>query len=160
MTFLRRVDDALLDVAGGAAGLLRDLTGVDQWDCARTLARAFVLLGAAAQWAMFVERGFAAGNVLILGVWVWHYRVAAAGIERYARLSDGSARARLAERPSRSMYAPLLACLAAIVAASGVHASGALMLGAFVAMASAHYVKACDMPPPRRRTLRTAIAAG
>jgi len=158
MTITRRTDDVLLDVASSANGRLRDLLGIDQWTSARVLVRLFLVLVVASQIAMVFERGFAWGNMLILGTWIWHYAVAASGIERYARSPHGSSIARVTERPYRSMYPFIYAVLALVVGMVGTHVSGLLMLAGWAAMIGAHYVKAAEMPPAARRSVRTVLA--
>jgi hypothetical protein len=158
MTITQRTDDVLLDLAGSANGRLRDIFGIDQWTSARVLIRLFLVLVVTSQLAMVFERGFAWGNMLILGVWIWHYATAASGIERYARSPHGSSIARITERPYRSMYPFIYAALALVVGTFGTHASGLLMLAGWAAMIGAHYVKAAEMPPASRRSGGTAPA--
>ena len=158
MTIIKRTDDALLDVAGIANGRLRDILGIDQWTSARVLIRLFLALVVASQIAMVLERGFAWGNMLILGVWIWHYSVAASGIERYARSPHGSSIARITERPHRSMYPFIYAALTLVVGTAGTHVSGLLMLAGWAAMIGTHYVKAAEMPPASRRSGRTVLS--
>ena len=152
MTIIERVDDVLLDLAGSANGKLRDWLDVDQWTSARTLVRLYLALLVSSQFAMVLERGFAWGNMLILGMWIWHYATASAGIERYARSPNGSSMARVAERPFRSAYPFLYAGLTLIVAMAGFSMSGFLMLAGWAAIISAHYLKAAELPPAAPRT--------
>lgn len=158
MNITERTDDVLLGLAGSANGRLRDLLGMDQWTSARVLIRLYLALVVTSQLAMVFERGFAWGNMMILTVWIWHYATAASGIERYARSSHGSSIARIAERPYRSLYPFIYAALALTVGFAGVQPSGLLMLAGWAAMIGAHYVKAAEMPPPRRRSTRLAHA--
>lgn len=160
MDIIDRADDALLDFAGRANGALRDLAGMDQWASARGLARLYLALVVGSQLSMVFERGFAWGNMLILTIWIWHYATTITGIDRYARSSNGSSLARIAERPYRSVYPFMLAALALIVGIVGVQPSGLLMLAGWSAIIGAHYLKAAEMPPAFRRASRRLATAG
>lgn len=154
MTLIRRVDDALLDMAGALNGLLRTMFDVDQWTTARCLARLYVVLVVACQYAMMLERGFAWGNMIILALWLWQYVVLCGSIDRCSRSSAGSSIARIGEYAHRSLYAFIYGVLVLIVVAAGSHLSGILMLAGFASMVVASYVKAAEMPPPDRTRLR------
>lgn len=99
MDIIHRTDEALLDAASRTNGMLRDLLGVDQWKGARVLAHVYLALLICSQLAMTHERGFAWGNMLILGTWIWHYATTVSGIDRYSRSANGSSMARIVERP-------------------------------------------------------------
>lgn len=160
MDIIHRTDEALLDAASRTNGMLRDLLGVDQWKGARVLAHVYLALLVCSQLAMTHERGFAWGNMLILGTWIWHYATTVSGIDRYSRSANGSSMARIVERPSRSIYPFMLAGLALVVECAGVRPSGLLMLAGWSAIILAHYLKAAKMPPARRRdSTRLAFAS-